>query len=84
MVAPVLPFFLAVQGKLIKQVIRAGALSEETAMSAKELALSDHTIVQKLLAQGIIAKTKEGKYYANTERLSKNLIWKSYIKRHTK
>lgn len=84
MLPSVLPIFLVVQGRLTKQLIRAGAVSEETAMHAEQVGLSDNAILRKLLSQGVIGKTTEGKYYANTDRLSKNLIWNSYIKRHMK
>lgn len=84
MLPSILPIFLATQGRLIKQLIRAGAVSEETAMHADQVGLSDNTVLRKLLFQGVIGKTVEGKYYADAERLSGNPIWNSYIKRNKK
>lgn len=84
MLPPVLPIFLVSHGRLIKQLILAGAISEETAVEAGQIGLSNNMILHKLVYQGLIGETTQGKYYANAERLSRNLIWDSYIKKHKK
>jgi len=52
--------------RAIKKVKEAGAISEETAKTSKELGIDESTL-QYLLSVKDIKKTKDGRYYVSCE-----------------
>lgn len=77
--ASFLSFILAGQGRIIKRLIKHKAIDSDSAVLIETVGLRDNLFLRKLILQGMVVRISSGKVYANTEMLSKNLIWRRYL-----